>query len=238
VGRAQDGTYGQVRVSWYSSTKDLDITPGSKALVKDAHDSLADWFDTGKREECFACHVSREAETPPERISKDSVGIQCERCHGPGRKHIMAVTEGRRQQGLAIVHPGRLSDAEQYRFCGSCHRLPPADFDSEAIDKIMKDKVSVRYPARRLILSRCYNEGQGQLKCTRCHNPHEPLAVTPTDYDPKCLSCHDTGQAKQSHCPVSKKACVTCHMPRESLTPHLEFADHWIRIVRASHQEN
>jgi Cytochrome c554 and c-prime len=230
VGRTTDGIYGQVRVSWYAASQELDITPGSKTKLKDATDGLADWFETGKREECFRCHVSRQAEAPPETISKESVGIQCERCHGPGRKHIEAVTRVQRPESLAIVHPGRLMDQEQYRFCGECHRQPPADFDSEAFDKIIRDKTSIRYPARRLVLSRCYNEGEGRLKCTLCHNPHGQLAVA-ADYDAKCLSCHRT-KTKPSPCPVSRSNCVSCHMPRGSLTKHLDFADHWIRVVR------
>ena len=231
VGKTKAGIYGQVRVSWYSATNDLDITPGSKATVKDATDALADWFEPGKREECFGCHVSRQAHLLPEHISPGSAGIQCERCHGPGRQHIKALTEGKGKQDLAIRHPGRLGDREQYQLCGDCHRQPPADFDSEAIDKIIKDPVSIRFPARRLVLSRCYNEGTGELKCTLCHNPHGQLAA-PAEYDQKCLSCHALAIAERSHCPVSRKDCISCHMPRQHLAKHLEFADHWIRVVR------
>ncbi len=234
VGKTKAGIYGQVRVSWYSASNDLDITPGSKATIKDAADALADWFEPAKREECFACHVSRQADQLPEEISPKSVGIQCERCHGPGDQHIQAITDDKVEQGLAIRHPGRLGDREQYEFCGECHRRPPADFDSEAIDKIIQDKVSIRYPARRLILSRCYTEGNGGLKCTLCHNAHQQLAVSPADYDSKCLSCHAPPGSGKSPCPVARNGCATCHMPREWLTKHLEFADHWIRVVRAT----
>jgi hypothetical protein len=52
------------------------------------------------------------------------------------------------------------------------------------------------------------------------------------DYDSKCIACHTPAKSTQSHCSVSKKDCTTCHMPRQSLTKHLDFADHWIRVVR------
>jgi hypothetical protein len=224
-------------VSWYSGLSELDVTPGSKAKVRDAADSLADWFEEGKREACFSCHVSREAEILPENISHSSVGIQCERCHGPGKKHVEVMTRGSTAQGLAICHPGRMTDREQYQFCGTCHRQPPADFDSEAISKIISDPISIRYPARRLILSRCYVEGSGGLKCTACHNPHDQLAAAPSGYDSKCLACHTQNLAGRSTCPVSKSDCVTCHMPRVSLAKHLDFADHWIRVVKVSSQQ-
>jgi hypothetical protein len=238
VGRAAAGQYGQARLSWYASIRELDITPGSKAKVKDANDALADWFEPGKREECFNCHVSHQSERPPEEIAPEHAGIQCERCHGPGQGHLQAVAQGRKPGTLAIRHPGRATDEEQYRFCGECHRLPPASFDAEAFDKIVRDPVSVRFPARRLVLSRCFNEGTGQLKCTLCHNPHGQLAVTAADYDSKCIACHAAANPKQSHCSVSKKDCVTCHLTRESLTKHLDFADHWIRVVRVGRPKN
>lgn len=231
VGRARSGSYGQARVSWYASIRGLDITPGSKGKVRDANDALADWFEPGKREECFNCHVSHQAERPPEEIAGEHAGIQCERCHGAGQSHLEAVAEGRKRGALGIRHPGRMTDEEQYRFCGECHRLPPASFDTEAIDKIVKDPVSIRFPARRLVLSRCYIEGTGQLKCALCHNPHGRLAAA-TDYDQKCLFCHAQAMAERSHCPVARKDCTSCHMPRQHLTKHLEFADHWIRVVR------
>ncbi len=230
VGRSETGKYGQSRLSWYSEIKGLDITPGSKEEAKDAHEALADWFEGKKREECFGCHISRQAELLPEIVQKSSLGIQCERCHGPGQKHFEAVTQGRKE--LAIRHPGKLSSEQQFQFCGQCHRQPPGDFEADAISKIIADKRTVRVPAQRLILSRCYIESDGKLKCTTCHNPHHTLTESVEYFDRRCLSCHTSGGSQGTQCPVSRKDCVSCHMQRERLAKHLVFADHWIRRAK------
>ncbi|MEW5977297.1 MAG: multiheme c-type cytochrome [Acidobacteriota bacterium] len=229
VGRSGEGRYGQVRVSWYAATNTLDLTPGLKPGKANVSDALAQWFAAGERQECFRCHVSRQSEELPEQIKREHAGVHCERCHGPGGNHFRAVTQG--SKDLAIRHPGRLSDREQYRFCGECHRQAPADFDTEAINQILEDPVSIRFPARRLILSRCYQEGDGQLRCTACHDPHGQLA-SGEEFDAKCSGCHAESRTERSHCPKSKTACISCHMPRVQLAPHLSFADHWIRVVR------
>lgn len=226
VGRAgQD--YIQSRVSWYQRIQGLDVTTGAEVRrVKDAHEALGDVLSPQVREGCFACHMTRNAELLPEKIDESVSGVQCERCHGPGAEHIRFITEGK-GSGIAIQNPGKLAAKEQLHFCGVCHRQA-----SEEFSKVILDKSTIRFPAQRLVLSRCYDESDGRLKCTTCHNPHENLPESMAAYDPKCLSCHAGEKPIGSPCPVSRKDCVSCHMPREPLMRHSDFADHWIRRVR------
>jgi hypothetical protein len=130
---------------------------------------------------------------------------------------------------LAIQNPGKFSAQDQLKFCGVCHRQPV-----EELSSVILDKATIRFPAQRLSLSRCYDESEGRLKCTTCHDPHENLPLTMAAYDPKCLSCHAGKSAIGSPCLVSKKDCVSCHMPVEPLMKHSQFADHWIRKVRVA----
>jgi Cytochrome c554 and c-prime len=229
IGKTAAGEYGQSRVSWYQKIKVLDITTGAEArLPKDVHDALAGWFTPQGRKECLECHLTRQASAPPEMIHDSNLGIHCERCHGPGAAHIEFIAE-RKGPGPAIQNPGKLGAREQLQFCGVCHRQPVEEFS-----KVILDKATVRFPAQRLVLSRCYDESDGKLKCTTCHDPHESLPESRAAYDPKCLSCHASRASIGSPCPVSKKDCVSCHMPVEPLMKHSEFADHWIRKVRAT----
>jgi Cytochrome c554 and c-prime len=228
VGRSSSGEYGQGRVSWYERINALDITTGGdQEPVRVAHDALGQWLSQKEREECFGCHVTRQAEALPELIEESNAGVQCERCHGPGQKHVEAMTLGKTQQGLAIRNPGKFGAAEQLEFCGVCHRAPLANL-SEAVP----DSRTIRFPAQRLVLSLCYDESDGKLKCTTCHNPHENLQESPAYYDQKCQSCHAGSRSMGSRCPVSGKDCVTCHMPRVPLMKHSDFADHWIRKIK------
>ena len=227
IGRDKTGRYGESRVSWYQRIRLLDITTGAEfSKPKGADEALAGWLDSSERQRCFGCHVTRQSEVIPEEIEQASAGIQCERCHGPGSEHVQVVGSGK-EVGDSIGNPGKLKPAEQLRFCGRCHREPSSNFG-----QIMTDKATIRFPAQRLVLSRCYDESEGRLKCTTCHDPHDNLPKSMAAYDPKCLSCHAGKSAIGNPCHVSKKDCVSCHMPVEPLMKHSEFADHWIRKVR------
>jgi Cytochrome c554 and c-prime len=229
IGRDKTGRYGESRVSWYQRIQLLDLTTGAEfSKPKGAEEALAGWLDASERQRCFGCHVTHQSEAIPEEIQQASAGIQCERCHGPGSEHVQVVGSGK-AVGDSIGNPGKLSAAEQLRFCGQCHREPSSNFG-----QIMTDKATIRFPAQRLVLSRCYDESDGKLKCTTCHDPHENLPKSMAAYDPKCSSCHAGKSAIGSVCPVSKKDCVSCHMPREAIMKHSDFADHWIRKVRVA----
>lgn len=234
VGRADTGDYGQSLVSWYRKLQALDITTGLARKVSGACEGLADWFTQSKREHCFGCHVTRNPETSPEKLDVSIAGVQCERCHGPGESHIQAITSGEAQRGLQIENPGKFSARKQVEFCGTCHGEPPKETDLQALAQIMTDKRTVRLHPKRLILSRCYDESKGRLKCTTCHDPHDNLPASLSAFDNRCQDCHGAIGLTQSLCPVAKRNCVSCHMPKEKVMAHSSFADHWIRVIRKS----
>jgi len=230
IGRDSSGKYGESRVSWYQRIRLLDITTGAEfSKPNTAHEALAGWLDSNERQTCFSCHVTHQADAIPEEIQQTSAGVQCERCHGPGSGHIEAVSQGKESVAGLILNPGKLNASDQLNYCGQCHRAPSAN-----LGQVMTDKSTIRFPAQRLVLSRCYDESAGRLKCTTCHNPHENLPESLSAYDPKCLSCHDGKAAIGSPCPAAKNNCVSCHMPVKPLMKHSEFADHWIRRIRAA----
>ncbi|MCY3759419.1 MAG: multiheme c-type cytochrome [Acidobacteria bacterium] len=232
VGMTDAGAYGQSRVSWYQSTGGLDITTGLEDSVDNAYDALADWMSPPQREHCFACHTTRNADLPPEKMDPASAGVHCERCHGPGQDHVRAMTRGDSDPSATIGNPGKMPAIEQLFFCGACHGAPPGGSDLQELARFMVDKEVSRFPAQRLVLSQCYSESRDQLKCTTCHDPHESLVQTPASYDSKCLSCHGGDHAMASGCKVAASECSSCHMPFvEGFMTHSEFADHWIRIV-------
>ena len=232
VGKTDRGGYGQSLVSWYQKLNALDITTGLDRSVSDATDALADGLTPAKRVECFSCHVTRAPETLPEVIDNSIAGIQCERCHGPGEAHVKAIRAGASQTGSKIGNLGSLRAREQIRFCGACHGEPPGESDLTALSEIIAHHTTVRFPPKRLVLSRCFDESDGRLKCTTCHDPHSVLPTSLSAFDVKCLACHSSKSGRFSACPVSRQDCVSCHMPREKLMMHSDFADHWIRKVR------
>jgi predicted CXXCH cytochrome family protein len=159
---------------------------------------------------CMFCHngipeipaESRQSGAEPVFPERLPEGIDCQRCHGPGGKHVelagsAAGVEDVRQ---AIVNPARLSADRQIEVCMQCHlettsfRLPNsivrfdrspfsyrpgeplADFMlhfDEAPGSGHDDKFEIAGAAYRLRRSACFMQSEGRLGCTTCHNPHD-----------------------------------------------------------------
>src|SRR4030095_6128435 len=231
IGRTEEGNFGQSRVSWYQRNGVLDLTPGLDTVVKDSFDALAEWQTPSQTERCFSCHVTRQPDTRPDQITDEISGVQCERCHGPGRRHVEAVTHRANEPGAAILNHRKMDQRALIRFCGACHGEPPEESDLSAFSQIVLDPRSIRFPAKRLLLSRCYDESKGQLTCLTCHDPHDNLPKSLSHFDKKCQTCHSSKSLTNSVCPVAEADCASCHMPRDQVVGHLDFVDHWIRKV-------
>ncbi len=131
------------------------------------------------------------------------VGIDCQRCHGPGRRHAqLAGTGGVKIDEIrkAIVNPSRLSAERREEVCIQCHLestsfpLPnsiqrygrgpfayrpgeplSADwlFFDHAPNQGRDDKFEIVNAVYRMRRSKCFLESEGGLRCASCHNPHD-----------------------------------------------------------------
>ncbi|MCI0420846.1 MAG: hypothetical protein L0387_27020 [Acidobacteria bacterium] len=230
IGRLENGQFVESRLSWYADSRSFDLTPGAtQQTPRTLAESLGRALSEEERMKCFGCHTTGSTQENP-LPSRQAMGIRCERCHGPGLEHIRAMGIGL-VADKKIFHPGRLDGFAQAQLCGVCHGRPPADNDLAAIHAIQERALTVRFPSQRLVLSRCFNETEAGLKCTTCHDPHANVAVTASAYDKACLECHKVERRKMAAvCPVSRDKCSSCHMPKQRVMLHSEFADHWIRI--------
>lgn len=230
VGIRADGAYVESRLSWYASEHTFALTTGATAITPhSAIESLGRALTKQQVEECFSCHTTAYApgQAGP---AVASMGIHCERCHGPGQKHI-----GRNGARGLIVNPGKLDAFSQVQMCGACHGQPPRDTDVAALRFIEQTPRTARFPSQRLVLSRCFNESPDGLKCTSCHDPHVSISADTTHGDRVCKSCHAQGSHSAARlCRVAASKCASCHMPRERVMLHSEFTDHWIRVVTKS----
>ena len=130
-------------------------------------------------------------------------GIDCQRCHGPGRKHNELAGSGKATPDAirrAIVNPARLSPERREEICIQCHlettsfplpnSLPryergPFDFQpgqplgndwlffDHAPGSGREDKFEIVNAVYRIRQSRCFIQSKGALECTTCHNPHD-----------------------------------------------------------------
>jgi len=203
----------------------LQRTPGAASLSPAQEVEFLGKLILGdKLESCIGCHTTTsrwEGAT----VVDLRPNVQCERCHGPGSAHIAAVDAGVEDMGLRFV-PGRTTALAEIRMCGECHRLPETLSDSE-LDRTSKKLP--RYQPVGLLQSPCYLESDGALRCSTCHDPHEPSAARSTaEYEAICASCHQDHAV--AHCSVSAENCVSCHMPPVEVHPGIAFHDHWIRV--------
>jgi tetratricopeptide (TPR) repeat protein len=248
VGHDREGQHFELRLSVYrekTAEAKWDVTSGHSRRPSSDHEFLGAPLTSDGVRRCFSCHV-----TNPEMSINSPLGknvdraIGCEKCHGPGGNHLLAVSV--KFPDLAISRPSLVSGSRIVRICAECHAPRGKNLEPD-------DPASARFPGRTLTWSRCYTESQGSLDCVTCHNPHRDAETDPTYYEAKCTACHSSDQAKTRHalgdrsrrfelsqgtaaptCPVNPaKDCLSCHMPKvEGVVPHSSFTDHFIRIHR------
>jgi predicted CXXCH cytochrome family protein len=253
--RAPDGQLIELPVSWYSEgTGYWAMSPGY------------DWkgqtdFRRAINGECMFCHngypesnAGIERSIFPEKLPQ---GIDCQRCHGPGRAHVEAAMSGHAAPELirsTIVNPGRLDRDRQLEVCMECHLKtsfhepneerafdraifsyrpgqPLEDFKLyfEPVGHESDDTFEIDHAAYRLRKSACFRNSQ--MTCLTCHDPHDiprgPEAVK--HYTEVCLGCHQ-GVAHTVALPPTS-TCLSCHMPkrRTSDAVHVVMTDHFIR---------
>jgi predicted CXXCH cytochrome family protein len=213
--------------------------------------------------ECLFCHNAYpEIEATPgagerELFLRGAVpeGIDCQRCHGPGRSHVQSAGAGRPLEAIrkSIVNPARLSPQRQLELCFQCHlestshNLPYSlrkfgrgffsyrpgqpledyalNFD-HAPGTGYDDKFEIAHAAYRLLKSSCFVKSNGALTCTTCHDPHQTAQGE--------QAVRRYVRACQSCHPTAHKLsenCVTCHMPqrRTDDVVHVVMTDHFIQ---------
>jgi hypothetical protein len=193
-------------------------------------DGIAD-FERPIIPRCLECHATYFDSTPPPSNSYShngyQLGIQCEKCHGPGREHVQH-EQSKAASDPAILNPAHFSRDRQMDLCAWCHAghgqpLRPAFsyLPGSALEEYVNlPKSDPAAPfdvhgnqVELLKQSRCFIDSS--MTCLTCHNVHvaqHDLA----EFSQRCLSCHKPASAtfaKPDHPVVSN--CIDCHMPRQ-----------------------
>lgn len=215
----------EVPITWYVSRKKWDLSPG----YADGHNSR---FDRAVGEECMACHTGKIDYVPGSTnlYRAVSLGIDCEKCHGPGQAHIERmerdeIVDVGREIDYSIVNPAKLPIQRQFDVCMQCHLqgvniLQPgrnsvqdyrpgmtlsAVYDIFIPQHTGEADFGIASHAERLLESACFQGSAGKMTCTTCHDPHKSITVTAADtYTRQCQSCHEAskGQAMCSEDPL------------------------------------
>ncbi len=221
IGAEPARTIRELRLSFSSPHDSWLMTPGSE---KDG-DPLGTPKSAEESRDCLDCHATLLAwRNDVLDLEESSLGVQCERCHGPGSAHLEAVQAG---NPSAIFNPGVLRADRQVEFCGQCHRQP---FDIDPLDVMTRHPSMARHAGAGLMLSECFRRSprENTITCLDCHDPHRDREAAARA---SCLRCHVTPeQDHRSQTIASSADCVSCHMPVEKRSmSRLGFTDHWIR---------
>jgi hypothetical protein len=195
---------------------------------------------------CFQCHSSYIKDAPPQTQSlhhiaafdKSSLimGIDCERCHGPGANHVNFHTEYPEQEvAKYITKFSALTRSQKLDACGVCHSSSKEQFQTSAFEFKMGDtlakfkepsflpidpnppKLDVHGNQNGLLAtSQCFIKSN--MDCSNCHNTHVNESANMAVYSQRCMACHI--EAKHNFCTMAPKLgaviknnCIDCHMP-------------------------
>ena len=250
------GAFFESPITWYSQRQRWDLSPGYHP-VKHLR------FSRRITENCLQCHAGRVLSERPSSVRfRDppfvEMAISCERCHGPGKRHVELNATQATAEG--IVNPAKLEPFERESVCYRCHLKHVAMFprygrtfddfrpgerldDSllvfvEAANAQSKEKLKVTSQVAQMRSSNCFVGSQGELGCISCHDPHYKPPESEQDefYRHRCFRCHEQHEescalplAKQRNLPAAG-SCIHCHMPASPLSdiPHTAHTDHRI----------
>ncbi len=279
VSRFPDGTvrflpfdYSRSNKTWFANTntrKDKGWVPITPEL------SLADCGDWSPNRilgtddrfaNCQECHgsqiqVSFDRTTGKYLTRYASLAINCESCHGPGKKHVELVQSGKfgESAGIGVKSLSTLNKDESIGVCFQCHAVKDVLARGYLSGKRLEDYYALKFPTlgdrplhpdgrvrtfsyqENHLFSDCYVNGS--MTCVDCHDPHSqgyrdvhrnPL---PDRFDDRqCTGCHSSkleSVEQHSHHPQQSPGsrCVNCHMP---YLQHPEVGNQ-IRFARSDH---
>lgn len=247
-----NGYINEMPITWYTEKSIWDLSPG--------YENINMRFNRPIVEECMHCHNgynSFEKFSINRFTDNIAEGISCERCHGPGQLHVekhkspnTVISEN--DIDRSIVNPAHLSADLQMDVCRQCHLQgeisvfkpgkSSADFrpgmQLSSIktvfieDQLPKGDFRIASHGGRLSLSACFVESKGQMTCTTCHNPHEPVQDRSRAYfNNQCIACHQPQKLTKLESHNAEGDCIQCHMKQGATEDilHVNFTDHWIR---------
>ncbi len=244
VGRDDHGHDRMIRISVYGKKEGYgwDLATAVPPHPENPEDFLGTSIDDrdGPRR-CLFCHTTSfraiQDETGPAALDQS---IGCEKCHGPGGNHLLAVEAG--FPDMAILNPRPETPAAANASCAQCHAFPSAELQATP----RTDPGLYRFQSVALTWSRCYTETAGALSCVTCHDPHRDVETSTAANEAKCLACHGQTAAaapgkpraqasaagRGSVCRVNPRSgCLSCHMPTTwQQDSHTMKTDHYIRV--------
>lgn len=214
---ATEGSFVESPITWWEVKQQWGLSPGYDVP---RHPS----FRRVVNESCLGCHAGLVKTRLGDDMCMEFVeqAISCERCHGPGRKHVELESASRIPAGQAdraIVNPRRLPRPLSEAICRQCHLhghlqvagrgVRSSDFQpGEPLENYRHDYRIAESPGTpsnqagpapmgvqsvQLPQSACYQKSE-TLTCITCHNSHVDVAPAERNahYRAICVTCHQS----------------------------------------------
>ncbi|MCA9064244.1 MAG: hypothetical protein KDA96_14340 [Planctomycetaceae bacterium] len=235
----KDGFLSESPITWYTSTGKWALSPGYDAPFHAG-------FERATDQTCLICHLGQAdpVENSVGRAELRELAIGCERCHGPGSRHVEVMQTATSKPGtvrpddLWITHPGRLERSLLDSVCAQCHLRGDAtvvvrgraleDFHpGMALSTVRMDyhlatghgEMKVVGHTEQMKASLCYQQSS-TLSCITCHDPHRQLSHEDqvAFVRDACLTCHQPEACGLEHTERIVRQpddnCAACHMPQ------------------------
>ncbi|MEE2755714.1 MAG: hypothetical protein VYA30_03595 [Myxococcota bacterium] len=239
--------------TWYCQLESNGIwTPVSDDVsLRDCGWPGTRMLGSGPGEGCQNCHGSQiTVDYRRDRLGYQtrftSLSINCESCHGPGRRHVNLMTEANGSlEDIGYEPLSLMTKRESVMVCMACHanksNIKEGYLSGQSVDDHFAHLL-MRHPVGRKtnfdgrvigfgyqqghLYSPCYTDGS--MTCVDCHGPHglkyrdiygRPIADRWSDK--QCVDCHPSKLSRnhQGHHADNPLKCTACHMPMNQLTP-------------------
>jgi hypothetical protein len=232
----------QLPLTWFSETNEWAISPGYARKVD---------FNRSITSRCLECHTTYFQETTNRNSRADEfsktnfiLGVECEKCHGPGLEHIAFHDKNPAEKiGHAILNPAKFSRLQSLDLCRLCHggslaKSKPSfsfttgdklfDFFQQNTGKPVSEIDVHGNQYGMLAASRCFKNSE--MTCLSCHDGHKNESTQAAQFYVKCETCHKS--ETHNTCKLAstvkldflERNCINCHMPEE--------ASNAIRVIR------
>jgi len=228
----------QLPISYFTKQNKWLMSPGYAPGIVD--------FTRIITSRCMECHASYIADQPAEsqkidaaeQFDKNSVvySIDCERCHGPGAKHVEFHTNNPNvKTPIYMISYHSLPRALRMDMCGVCHSgnksqmlrstfafKPGNNLSGFKLPDFVRPADSTHLDVhgnqvQLLESSKCFIKSN--MDCATCHNTHQNQRGDIALFTQKCLGCHS--MVNHNYCKIAttqnaaliKSNCIKCHMP-------------------------
>ena len=226
--RSTDGRLLQLPVTWYSEK-------GGYWWMAPGYDQPGHIYEQRTiTYDCIFCHNAYESiPTTHTRLGDEPVyapgdlpeGVECQRCHGPGEKHVQTASKPdttKEEICRTIVNPAKLPADRQAEVCLQCHlqttefslphvvkRYDRGDFSYRPGQSLADFELAFDYTpgterdnwfqnvstASRMRMSQCFIKSQGSANPLKCTTCHNPHNI---QHGKEAVTQYNT-------------VCLTCH---------------------------